>query len=293
MIGYDFDRSIKRQAVSSGIVANALDVETLVARSDVVILATPFHETEEALAAVGRYAQAGETIVTDTAGLKTPVIDWSMQHLPVGVDFVGGHPLVGTSLSLESISRSWEGDGTWCLVPGRGVRERSLGLVRDLVESLGFRPLILTADEHDAYVAGLHNLPRLVAAVLSDITAGSPGWADLAPFASVIARRLAPVAKDDPIELATMLHHNKAQVRTWVEKFIAELEGFLAEIDAADLTTLHTRLEEAVERCSKLAASQAEPTAPTDYDETPAYKAAFADAIIGEKLARALRRRSQ
>ena len=74
------------------------DLISAVDKSDVVILAVPALAVEGILEQIGSHLPSG-CIVTDTVSTKARVMEWAEEHLPPGVEFIGGHPMAGKESS--------------------------------------------------------------------------------------------------------------------------------------------------------------------------------------------------
>ena len=93
IVGHDKDGNAAKRAYKSGCVdrtewnlINACD------GADLIVISTPLAGVESTLAAIAQDLKAG-AVVTDTARLKVPVLNWARESLPDTVHFVGGHPI--------------------------------------------------------------------------------------------------------------------------------------------------------------------------------------------------------
>lgn len=71
----------------------------------------------------------------------------------------------------------------FALAAGTNAEPSSVQLASDFVERIGATPLFVDAQEHDGIIAGVEQLPEVMAAALMSLSAANPGWRE--------ARRLA------------------------------------------------------------------------------------------------------
>ena len=143
--------------------------EDAVSHSEVIVLATPVRTILTLLEAISSYLMPG-TLVMDLGSTKTSICE-KMEHLPLGVEAIGGHPLCGREVSgARNADASLFRDRLFVIVPTKRTSPRALDLTIQLVKSIGARPVLLDAATHDHLVATSSHLPYLVACTL-DATA--------------------------------------------------------------------------------------------------------------------------
>jgi prephenate dehydrogenase len=218
--------------------------------ADIVVLAMPVMSMKEIMEVIGPELPQG-CIVTDTGSTKEQVLLWAEQYLPVGVNFVGGHPLVwpvgsGPQYATEDM---FKGRG-WCLIPGKNASQEAVDKVVKLVQLVGARPVFLTADEHDSYAAGVSQLPVVLSAALMKCTSKSPTWADISRLAEPSFAHFTVYAANNPDVNKDICLTNSARTVEWIDRFIGELiavrESLLKEREKAD-ETLHQFFDSALE----------------------------------------------
>src|SRR5690606_7158729 len=136
------------RAEHAGVLHEAVhDAARAVEDADLVIYATPLRATV-ALLDLHRERWAPGAVVTDAAGLKTPVME-AGARLDMGSRFVGSHPMAGTE--EQGFSGSRDGlfaDARVWIVPGAATEE-AIQRVESLWRSAGGRPLRTDAATHD------------------------------------------------------------------------------------------------------------------------------------------------
>jgi prephenate dehydrogenase len=160
--GHDADPVRAEQAKRSG----ALDAVGLDPDAQVTFVATPLEAvTRQVKAVFGQKGLRGDTVVTDVAGVKGPVV--------AAVDeprFVGGHPMAGSEqVGLDGADPELFVGATWVLTPTSGTDPASYSRLQAVVVSLGADVVALTPDQHDALVAVVSHVPHLTAATLMNL----------------------------------------------------------------------------------------------------------------------------
>ena len=99
IVGHDLEPTNSLKAQKRG----ALDrvernIFSAIAGAKVIVLAIPVMAIKEIMELIGPFIEKG-TIVTDTGSTKLQVINWANEILPVGINFIGGHPMAGREIS--------------------------------------------------------------------------------------------------------------------------------------------------------------------------------------------------
>lgn len=191
VMGHDKDRERSQKAHRLGAVDKThWNLPAACEGARLVILALPLSAIEETLEALAPHLEEG-TVVTDTARLKAPVLEWAAAHLPEHVRFVAGDPIPGPLAAtgrpltgLEAADADLFDGGTYCITPVSNTDPDAVEQVTDLAYILGSQPLFLDALEHDGLQAATSGLPSLVSAALLGTTVDSPGWKEMRKVAS-------------------------------------------------------------------------------------------------------------
>jgi len=233
------DRARQLRAIDR--VENSLP--SAVGKADLVILATPTMSIKEILSQIGPYLPSG-CVVTDVASTKVQVMQWAEESLPQSISFVGGHPMAGKELSgIEVADTDLFKGCTYCVVPGRGASEAAVQTVVDLVHRVGARHVLLSATEHDQFVAGISHLPLILASALVMATTQSPRWPKMSDVASTGYQSTTRLASQHPRMNRDICLTNGENIVAWIDEFTREVQRFRSLIAEGDLS-----LEEAFER---------------------------------------------
>lgn len=245
--GWDPDPDALLEAESSGAISARLKSPGLnTDDADIVFLCGPLEATVTAL---GRATT--DSVMTDVSSVKVPVID-AGKHLP---NFVGGHPMAGSSASGARFASSHLFHGaSWILCDDTA----SAATVDDLsgaVISMGANPIVLTAADHDTYVATVSHLPRVLASALIELVARAPQATQLGAGSF---RDLTRVAGSGTDWWSDVLANNRLPVAEAIDGLVDVLEQWKAELLNNHREGIASRLEAARVGRSDLGAPVAE-----------------------------------
>ena len=222
--------------------------------ADLVVVATPLPELREILQAIAPELRAGCVVASLSSVLVQPLA-WAAEYLPSGSDkhFVAGHAVLNPAflhsgeMGLEAADANLFKDGLWALAPAPGCAGEALKLVADLVRVVEATPYFVDPHEHDGLAAATEALPALLAWMLFQAAAASPGWNETRKVADR-SFATATVALAEA-EFAA-LRYNRGNVLRYLDALLAELNSvrqWLAQDDDEGRLFQQT-LDEVVER---------------------------------------------
>ncbi|MCL2370658.1 MAG: prephenate dehydrogenase/arogenate dehydrogenase family protein [Firmicutes bacterium] len=155
---------------------------------DLIIVAVSVGTTAETIRAVYN-AVGNRCIITDVCSVKGHLT--ALDGL-TGIRLVGGHPMAGTEQSDFDAGRTGLFDrAAYIITPYPNTTKSDLNAVIKLAETIGAKPVIMEAEEHDTIVGRASHLPHMIAYALSDyvIRESEPyvagkGFADMIRIAS-------------------------------------------------------------------------------------------------------------
>jgi prephenate dehydrogenase len=242
IIGHDKDSGAAKHALKRGSVdrtewnlINACD------GADLIILTTPLAEVRSTLAALAQYLKAG-CVVTDTAHLKLPVLNWAGDSLPDTVHFVGGHPICGLRATWQSSgqvlaeepSAEFLDGAIYCLTPGTATAPEALRTVADLAQAVGAQPYYLDAAEHDGLIAAVEGLPLLLAATLQVVARKSPSWREMIRLSGSDFGGITGLLSGEAGDLAEQFSLNATNNLRWIDTFLGELSELQELLSGGD-----------------------------------------------------------
>ncbi len=194
--------------------------------ASLIILALPMMAIRETMEAIASYLKPG-CVVTDTASIKVPVLQWAQEILPDTVHFVGGNPVMNSPEGLtgvEAASADLLRGAIYCLCPTSTTAPAAVRVAADLVSRLEAQPLFLDAGEHDGLAAGVDHLPAVLAAVLLETTALTAPWREMRKLAGGQYQAVTHFVSGDPATYCDAILANRENVVRWIDTFIANLQ---------------------------------------------------------------------
>ena len=186
--------------------------------------------------------------ITDVASTKARIVTAADS---ANLAFVGGHPMAGReSTGVESATADLFVRRPWIVVPAAHARPPDVANVEALATATGAKPTHLTADEHDAAVAGISHLPLVLSAALVEavVGAGSAPWQAARELAAGGWRDMTRIAKGDPEMGAGILATNAQPVADRLRATRDAIDAWLEQLEApdpVDAERLRRRLEAA------------------------------------------------
>jgi prephenate dehydrogenase len=231
--GFDEDMAKQSLAKKKGAVdATEWSLSNVVRDADIVIVATPVGTMAQVFEDIAPHLKPG-AVVTDTGSTKADVLRWATV-LPIGVSFIGGHPMAGKSESLEAADADLFQGATWVVCPSVTADEESIKNVLGIIATTGAESYFADPVEHDSFVAGISHLPFVVAATLVKSVVGDPAWRDMKSLASSGFRDTTRLALGSPVMHSDIVKSNKESVNRWVTQMIEGLRDFQDRLNSEE-----------------------------------------------------------
>jgi len=231
IIGHDKESDATRNALQlEAIHKQEWNLHRAYDGADMVVLAVPFSELDELFGHISADLKPGCLILAMTTMMQ-PTIDLANQHLSDQVHFVAGHPtLTGVGGTLSERADLFDGV-IFSLATDIRTGPEAVQLASDFVERLGAKPHFVDAHEHDGIIAGVEQLPQLLAASLMRVSTASPSWHE--------AKRMAgrPFAQatelgHGPQELFSAMQQNRENLVLRISQMQQELQGWQQLLEA-------------------------------------------------------------
>ncbi|MCR4407919.1 MAG: prephenate dehydrogenase/arogenate dehydrogenase family protein [Anaerolineae bacterium] len=253
IMGHDKDLFIARAAQKKGAVDKIhWNLIAACEEADILVLAIPLGAIHDTFKAVGPYLKAG-CVVTDTATVKGPVLDWAEEILPDTVHFVGGNPIInltaggGPYSGLEAAKADLFKGALYCLTPSPDAAPEAVDLVAGLVQQLGANPYFLDAAEHDGLIAAVEHLPAVLTAVLLEVTTRAPTWREMRRLAGVAYRDSTRLTIEDAVANREVCLVNRDNLVRWIEICQDELETWKNALKGQDEETLDQCFQQGID----------------------------------------------
>ena len=169
MIAYDINEASLQLAMDEKVLDGICPaIDGAFGECDYIFLCAPVAHNAANLSILKNYLSP-RTILTDVGSVKTG-IHRQIESLGLENQFIGGHPMTGSErFGYPNSNAALLENSYYILTPSGSVSEDALDGYRDLVESLGAIPLILSYEEHDYVTAAISHLPHVIAASLVNL----------------------------------------------------------------------------------------------------------------------------
>jgi prephenate dehydrogenase len=188
-------KSSLAKALATGVVDGIEDAfdSSEVSTADLVYVAAPIGGILDFLRTRGKLIKPG-AIVTDAGSTKREICRAAHASLPPEVHFVGGHPMAGSHRAgIEFARADLFEDAPYAIVSSEEA-ENAVSIFSEVVQAIGARLVITTAEHHDRVVARISHAPQLLSTALAVATEDSigqessrlagPGFRDMTRLAS-------------------------------------------------------------------------------------------------------------
>ena len=249
IVGHDIDIQIGRAAQAKGAIdAAEWNLPAACEKADAIYLCVPLSEMRKTMEEVILNAKPA-CVITDTAPLKSPLIEWAAELMPEDRYYIGGAPILNPAYlhdgSIEPRADLFD-NSLWALVPDANASPEALKLINDLARLIGATPFFVGASEFDALIVSTNTLPALAAAGLLRVASASPQWADARKLADrVFATATAPASFASPSATRAAALLNSPSVLHALDSFIEQMTSFRRAIAEGDAGAIEGRLTEA------------------------------------------------
>ena len=228
------------------------DIKASVKDADLVILATPIGNFEDAFRQIADCLPAG-CIVTDVGSTKLMPHRWADKCLPKTIHYVGSHPIAGSEQRGVEFCRDDLFYKALCILTttprlrSGQANKRSLRIVKEFWSALGCFVKVMTPAQHDRIFADVSHLPHITAAALvnasnaEELKFAGKGFMDSSRIASGPANIWADV-----------LITNAQNTVHGIDRLTAELTKLKKAIRSGDRKKIEKLLKAARTKRSKL-----------------------------------------
>ncbi|MBR0163467.1 MAG: prephenate dehydrogenase/arogenate dehydrogenase family protein [Lachnospiraceae bacterium] len=222
-------------------------IDASFADCDIVFLSAPASHNLFNLRIVMPYLRP-DAVLTDVSSVKEPIHRLSAE-LGIESRFVGGHPMCGSEKSgFEASSARFVTDACYILTKTEGTDLSRLARMENFVRTIGARPLIMTAADHDACAGAVSHLPHVAASALVSLVAKKDDPAHtMQQIAAGGFKDLTRIASSSPEMWRQILLLNGPKVSALIDDYIAQLKDLRKMIDKGDTEAIRAFFEHAKE----------------------------------------------
>ena len=181
-VGHDKDVRVANQAKDMGALDRVnINLPNSVADAAIIILALPLDQIRDTLKFIAPNLQE-ESVVMDTAPVKSEVLQWAKELLPPKRYYIGLTPVLNPvyldtlGSGVVSAHADLFKNGMMAILSPQGVPSEAIKLATDFSHLLGAEHLFMDPVELDSMMAATHVLPQLIASALLNTTVDQPGW---------------------------------------------------------------------------------------------------------------------
>ena len=245
LFGIDIDERVLEKASASEIIAQgSKDPAELLRKSDIVIIALYPRETISFIQENAGNFKDG-AIITDTCGIKQPIIDAALKCLPGTVEFVGGHPMAGNEFQgFGAASKELFVNTNYIITPHVKNSLRGVRTIEKLAAALGCSCVTkIKAAEHDRRISFTSQLPHVVAVTFANLAAEEKDIRVLTGRSFMDATRVAVLNKELWTQIFRM---NNMNIIDRIEDMEHMLDRLKEAINSQDEGTLREIFDNAV-----------------------------------------------
>ncbi len=229
-------KCVKLVDVFSSVCATPLEA---VKDADFVVLCTPTENIPILAKEIAPFLKNG-AIVTDVGSVKNKICAKCAEALEgTGAEFIGSHPMAGSEKIGVDYSDETLFENRPCFIVSSS-RSVSLKKVVEMWRSVGMKPYVVSACEHDRIVARISHLPHLLAGTLCVVTGEND--TDLRPYAGPGFRDTTRVASGSPDIWDSIIPDNKAEIVSALRDYSCSLNELIAQIESDDGQSVGLRL---------------------------------------------------
>ncbi|MEA5503225.1 prephenate/arogenate dehydrogenase [Halotia wernerae UHCC 0503] len=243
VLGVSRRESTCQRAIALGSIDEASCDLSLLAAAEVVFICTPIGLIVPQFKQLINHLSA-TTIVTDVGSVKAPLVK---ALAPLWENFVGGHPMAGTTDSgIEAAQRNLFVGRPYVLTPDTTTPTTAIAVLAEIVRSLGANIYYCQPEQHDRAVSWISHLPVMISGSLIAACMGEtdPQVLQLAKnLASTGFRDTSRVGGGNPELGVMMAQYNRQALLRSLQQYRHNLDEFINLIEQENWTALEQKLQ--------------------------------------------------
>lgn len=234
IIATDKNLESLKLAKLEGIISDySLDIDDKFSECDIVFIATPVSYIVEYAKKLEKVVKP-DCIITDTGSTKKTIIEEAKN---LKVEFIGGHPMIGSERSgyETSVDILFE-NSYYIITKSNKNKEKSISILKELVEEIGAIPVIIDEDRHDYITSCISHVPHVVASALVTLVKNSDDENEtMKMLAAGGFKDITRIASSDPTMWENICTENKEEILKNLDKLIYILEKFRDNIENKEI----------------------------------------------------------
>ena len=232
-----------QRAISLGVVSQASVNMSLLSEAEVVFICTPLAFIIPTLEQLIAHLPSS-CVITDVGSVKTPIVKGIA---PVWENFVGGHPMAGSTESgIEAARSNLFTNKPYVLTPINTTPTKAITVVENLISQLGVNIHYCSPEEHDKAVSLISHLPVMASASLiatCEKESDSQVNQLAQKFASSGFRDTSRVGGGNPELGLMMAKYNREALLISLEKYRSNLDKLVNFIEREDWVSFEQILQ--------------------------------------------------
>jgi len=172
-----------------------------------------------------------DCIITDIGSTKNSIIQ-SLEK--INVNFVGGHPMVGSERTGYKTSNNYLFENTYYIITQNDNIEATKK-VETIVKELKAIPVIVAPEKHDYIVAAISHVPHVIAAGLVNLVKNLDDEKEnMKTLAAGGFKDITRIASSDPTMWTHICNQNKKEIIPILEKYIGTLNEIKNDINNSE-----------------------------------------------------------
>ncbi|MDW8325541.1 MAG: prephenate dehydrogenase/arogenate dehydrogenase family protein [Anaerolineales bacterium] len=252
LIGCDADEAVLQAALERRVVDRIVDFDSA-HDCDVLILATPVRTILAQLKylATRAFYPPRQTAVLDLGSTKAQIVR-AMADLPPRFEPLGGHPMCGKETNgLTQAEAQLFREKPFVLCAPGFSSVRALGLAYEIIQAIGAKPVMLSAERHDALAALVSHLPYTAAVALMR-TVLAQDDEQVWTLASSGFRDSSRLAASDLTMMTDILLTNREAVLRALAAYRRELDTLATAIESGEADVIRAALAPAQAKRAEL-----------------------------------------
>lgn len=212
---------------------------------DYLFLCAPVSGNAENLKKLAGFIRKDCTL-TDVGSVKTDIHS-HIDALGLASNFIGGHPMAGSErIGYQNSKAILLENAYYILTPTKEVSPKKVTAYKNLVETLGAIPLILTAKEHDYVTAAVSHLPHVAASGLVNLVHDSDSEDGIMKMIAAGGfKDITRIASSSPVMWQQICLTNTANILSLLDDYIGALSDIRKKLETQNGTALFDFFEKA------------------------------------------------
>jgi prephenate dehydrogenase len=246
VIGVDNNVQHQNIAMLCGITDETDNLESAVAKSDLILLCTPVDMNCKLLPQVLDIIAGTGKVVADMGSTKSSIAEISANH-PARGRFVAGHPMAGTEYSgpLAAIGKLFDYKQAIICDPELSDPD-ALSLVEKMLVTLNMRISYMNSSIHDVHVAYVSHISHITSFSLAlSVLAKEQEEENILTLAGGGFESTVRLAKSNGSTWAPIFTENSEYILEAIDTYIEKMNIFKKMIAEKDINGLKTLMDEA------------------------------------------------